>query len=44
MGRLVQQQALFEAIGDIPPAEAEANHYRTTIPSENLQMGETSLH
>ena len=35
---------LFEAIGDIPPAEAEANHYRTTTPSENLQMVETSLH
>jgi putative transposase len=35
---------LYEAIGDIPPAEAEANHYRTTPPSENLQMAETSLH
>jgi putative transposase len=35
---------LFEAIGNIPPAEAEANHYRTTTPSENLQMVETSLH
>ena len=35
---------LFEAIGNIPPAEAEANHYRTTTPSENLQMIETSLH
>jgi putative transposase len=35
---------LFEAIGDIPPAEAEANHYRTTAPSENLQMAELSLH
>jgi transposase InsO family protein len=34
---------LFEAIGDIPPAEAEANHYRTTAPSENLQMVEASL-
>jgi hypothetical protein len=33
---------LFEAIGDIPPAEAEANHYRTTTPSENMQMAETS--
>jgi putative transposase len=37
-------QRLFEAIGDIPPAEAEANHYRTTTPSENLQMAEPSLH
>jgi putative transposase len=35
---------LFEAIGNIPPAEAEANHYRTTTPPENLQMVETSLH
>jgi putative transposase len=35
---------LYEAIGDIPPAEAEANHYRTTTPSENLQMAEPSLH
>ena len=35
---------LFEAIGNIPPAEAEANHYRTTTPSENLQMAEPSLH
>jgi putative transposase len=35
---------LFEALGNIPPAEAEANHYRTTPSSENLQMAETSLH
>ena len=35
---------LFEAIGDIPPAEAEANYYRTTTPSDNLQMAEPSLH
>ena len=35
---------LFEAIGDIPPAEAEANHYRTAAPSENLQMVKPSLH
>jgi putative transposase len=35
---------LFEAIGNIPPAEAEANHYRTTTSSENLQMAELSLH
>jgi putative transposase len=35
---------LFEAIGDIAPAEAEANHYRTTASSENLQMAEPSLH
>jgi hypothetical protein len=27
MGRLVQQPALLEPIGNIPPAEAEANFY-----------------
>jgi putative transposase len=35
---------LFEAIADMPPVEAEANHYRTTPPSENLQMAKPSLH
>jgi putative transposase len=35
---------LYEAIGDIPPAEAEANYYRTTTSSDNLQMAESSLH
>ena len=35
---------LFEAIGNIPPAESEANYYRTTTPSAILQMGEPSLH
>ena len=35
---------LFEAIGDIPPAEAETNHYLTTTPSVILQMAEPSLH
>jgi putative transposase len=35
---------LFEAIGDIPPAEHEAAYYLTTPPSENLQMAEPSLH
>jgi putative transposase len=35
---------LFEVLGDIPPVEAEANHYRTTAPSETLQMAEFSLH
>ena len=34
---------LFEAIGDIPPAEAEANYYLTTTPSAILQMAEPSL-
>jgi putative transposase len=35
---------LFESIGNIPPAEAEANYYLTTTPSAILQMGEPSLH
>jgi putative transposase len=35
---------LFEAIGNCPPAEIEANYYRTTEPSESLQMAEHSLH
>jgi putative transposase len=35
---------LFEVLGDIPPVEAEANHYRTTAPSETLQMAEFSLY
>jgi len=35
---------LFEAIGDIPPAEAETNHYLTTTPSVILQMAKPSLH
>ena len=35
---------LFEALGDIPPAEAEATYYRTTEPSATLQMAEPSLH
>jgi len=35
---------LFEALGQIPPAEAEANYYRTEQPSESLQMAEPSLH
>ena len=35
---------LFEAIGNIPPAEAEANHYLTEPSSENLEMSEPSLH
>jgi putative transposase len=25
---------LFEALGDIPPAEYEADHYRQTTPTE----------
>ena len=35
---------LFSAIGNIPPAEAETNHYLTTTPSVILQMGNPSLH
>jgi putative transposase len=35
---------LFEAIGNIPPAEAEALYYRNTKPSATVQMAEPSLH
>ena len=35
---------VFSAIGNIPPAEAEAHHHLTTTPSEILQMAETRLH
>jgi putative transposase len=35
---------LLEATGHIPPAEAEANHYRTTEPSDTVQMAEPTLH
>jgi putative transposase len=35
---------LFEAIGYIPPAEAETNYYRTTEPSETVQTAQPSLH
>jgi putative transposase len=35
---------LYEALGNIPPAEAEATHYRTEEPSATLQMAEPSLH
>jgi putative transposase len=35
---------LFEAIGDIPPAEAESNYYATTTPSESPRMAEQTLH
>jgi putative transposase len=35
---------LFEAIGAIAPAEAEANHHRTTPPSESLQLVKPSLY
>ena len=34
---------LLSAIGDIPPAEAEAQYYLTTTPSAILQMGIPSL-
>jgi putative transposase len=37
-------QRLFEAIGDIPPAEAEAIYYRPNEPSETVQMAQPSLH
>jgi putative transposase len=35
---------LFEALGNIPPAEAEATYYRTIEPSETVQMAQPSLH
>ena len=35
---------LFEALGHIPPAEAEADYYLTQQPSESLQMAEPSLY
>jgi putative transposase len=35
---------LFEALGNIPPAEAEANYYLTESSSESLKMSEPSLH
>jgi putative transposase len=35
---------LYQAIGNIPPAEAEANYYRTTKPSATPQMAQLSLH
>jgi putative transposase len=35
---------LAEALGNIPPTEAEANHYRTTPAIRNLQMAQPSLH
>jgi putative transposase len=35
---------LFEALGNIPPAEAEANHYLTETTSESLKMSEPSLY
>ena len=35
---------LFDAIGSIPPAEAETNHFLTNAAPETLQMSEPSLH
>ena len=35
---------LHSAIGNIPPAEAETNHYSTIQPSETVQMAEPTLH
>jgi putative transposase len=35
---------LFEAIGNIPPAEAETAYYATITPSENPRMAEQTLH
>jgi len=35
---------LYEPIGDIPPAEKEANHHRQTRPAEQAGLTQTSLH
>jgi putative transposase len=35
---------LFEALGNIPPTEAEATYYRTIQPSETVQMAQPSLY
>jgi putative transposase len=35
---------LFEALGQIPPAEAESNYYLTTTPSETPRMAQQTLH
>ena len=35
---------LFEALGDIPPAEAESTYWTTTRPSETPRMAERTLH
>ena len=35
---------LFEALGDIPPAEAESAYYATMTPSESPRMAEQNLH
>ena len=34
---------LFEALGDIPPAEAESAYYATMTPSESPRMAEQIL-
>jgi transposase InsO family protein len=35
---------LFEALGDIPPAEAESAYYATMTPSESPRMAQQTLH
>jgi putative transposase len=35
---------LFEALGHIPPAEAESTYWSTTEPTETPQMAEQTLH
>ena len=35
---------LFQALGNIPPAEAETNYYNPTTPSETTQKAQPSLH
>ena len=35
---------LFEALGNIPPVEAEANHYRQSLTPETMKMSNPTLH
>jgi putative transposase len=35
---------LFEALGQIPPAEAESSYYLTNTPSESPRMAQQTLH
>ncbi|MFE5672098.1 integrase core domain-containing protein, partial [Agromyces sp. NPDC056523] len=35
---------LHEALGHVPPAEAEATYFRQSPPSETLQMAQETLH
>lgn len=43
-GEWYNNRRLFEALGDIPPAEAESAYYATMTPSESPRMAEQTLH